>query len=183
MRDSSRAKSRFASSLFFAQRFQNFLRRDRDFIYAHTNRIVNGVSDGGRHGQQWTLPNLFRAEWSVWIGIFYQVSLDVAHFHRGGTLVFEHRRKLVHGVAIRAIRHLLHQDLAETHVDAAFYLSHHQGRIDRLTNVVRNPDSFDNDNPGRRIDINFRDGCGVTVSRRWTHTRAFVFAGRAWRRV
>ncbi len=89
----------------------------------------------------------------------------------------------MHHVAIRAIRHLFHQDLAQTHVDAALDLAHHQHRVDRLANVMSDPDSFHDDNAGRGIDIDFSHGRGITVSRRRTDARAFVLAGRARRRI
>src|SRR5712692_1287954 len=175
--------TRIAPLGFLAQRFQNFLRCDRNFIDAYAHSIVNRVGDGWRNWQQWPLPYLLSTKWPVGIGIFDQISLDVAHLHRRWALVFEHRRKLVHDVAIAAISHLFHKDFAEPHVDAAFDLAQHQHRIDRFADVMRDPDALDGDDAALWIDIDFGHRRGIAVSGRWPDARTFVPGGRRRRRV
>src|SRR5437660_8795747 len=89
----------------------------------------------------------------------------------------------MHDVAIRPIRHLFHQDFAETHVHAAFDLAHHQYWINRFADVVRDPDALDCDYASVRVDINLGYGRRVAVGRRWANSRALVFSGRTRRRV
>src|SRR5437868_2629188 len=80
---------------------------------------------------------------------------------------------------IAALRFFLQcfQNFPQPHVDAAFDLAHYQHRIDRLANVMRNPNSFDYHNAGIGIDIDLRHGCGITVSRRWSNAGALKLTG------
>src|SRR5439155_2854200 len=121
-----RTKARIPATMPLAQGLQNFFRRDWNLIDPNTDSIVHGICDCRWNRQQRALPNFFRTEWPIGIRIFNQKSLNVAHLQRGRTLIFQHRRELVHDIAITAIRHLFHQYLAQTHVHAAFDLSHHE---------------------------------------------------------
>ena len=86
--------------------------------------------------QQRPLPDFLGAERPVGIGILDQVGEDLRHVEAGRALVLEHRRELVHERVREprrqpAERLLLHQRLAEAHVDAALDLPAHQRRVER----------------------------------------------------
>src|SRR4029077_10704859 len=87
-----------------------------------------------------TLTHFLRAERTVRVRILDQVRDDVAHLERGGTLVFEQAGDFVHHLQVFAIRHLLHQRLAQAHVHRALDLTHHRGGVDRAAHIVRDPD-------------------------------------------
>ncbi len=80
----------------------------------------------------------------------------------------------MHDVAVSPISHFFHQDFAQTHIDAAFNLAHHQQRIDRFADVVRDPDTLDRDDAGVWVNIHFGNRGGITVGRRGTYAGAFV---------
>src|SRR6185503_4242796 len=161
--NSAGAKTTFASARFFLQCAKNFFRRDWDFVDAYADGVVDRVGNRWRHRQQRSLTHFLRAVWTIRIGILDQVSLDVAHLHRRWAFVLEHRRKLVYDVAILAVHHLLHQDLAQRHVNTAFDLAHHEHWIDRATNVMCDPHTLNDDDPRIGIHINLSHCCGVTV--------------------
>src|SRR5574339_1034727 len=66
---------------------QDLVRRDRDLVDAHAERIVNRVRDRGHHRQQRPLPDFFRAVRGVGIAhftlLFDQRHLDFGHVERG----------------------------------------------------------------------------------------------------
>src|SRR5688572_23506939 len=166
-----------------ANRGQYFFRGRGNFIDSHADRIVDRIHHSRWNWQQRTLPNLFRSKWSVRIGVLYQDGLHVAHLESRRALVLEHRRKLVHHVAVPPVSHLFHQRFAQTHVDAAFDLAHHQRRVDGLADIVSYPHSLHYHDASFRIDIHFGHRSRIAVGRRRAHTRAFVFARGSRRRV
>src|SRR5512138_326567 len=73
------SKSTLTASCLVFQGLEHFLRCNWHFINSHAYRIVNGVRDSRWHWQQRTLTDFFRAVWSVWIRIFDEVGLYIAH--------------------------------------------------------------------------------------------------------
>ena len=89
----------------------------------------------------------------------------------------------MHHVAIPSISHLFHQCFAQTHVNAALDLTHNQRGIDRLADIVSNPDSLHYHDSSFRIDVHLGNRGRIAVGWRRPDARAFVLARRSRRRV
>src|SRR5438105_4054710 len=138
------------SLLLPAQRLDHLLRRHRRLIDPHAQRVEHRRVHRRDHRQQRPLPGFFGP-----IQTFGVVRLDDERLHlggveEGGRLVLEHRRPLVQALAKLL---LLHQRLAQAHVDASLDLPLDQERVDGTADVMRDPDLVDLDEPSARIDV------------------------------
>ena len=117
-----------------------------------------------------------------------RIGLDLGHVERPRALVLEQRRKLVH-VGARQLRRqatiglLLHERLAEPHVDRAFDLAARQDRVDRAPDVVRDPDLRHAQPAGGAIDLDLDHGRRERVGRRRADAGALVVARRFRRTI
>ena len=84
---------------------------------------------------------------------------------------------------IAAVRHLLHQRLAEAHVDRALDLADDCCGIDRSAHVVRDPDGGHTDDACFGIDVHLSDAGAVRIRRGRADAGAAVFPGAHRRRV
>ena len=78
---------------------------------------------------------------------------------------------------------LLHQGLAERHVDAAFDLADDQGLVDGAADVVGDPDPLGRDIPGPLVHPDLDHRGGERVRRRWPNAGSLVGAGQFRRPV
>src|SRR5262249_50692268 len=138
----SRTEAPVASACFLSNRSQDLLRCSGNFIDANTHRVVNRICNDRRNRQKRTLPYFLCSKGTGRDRLFDEKRFDFAHLERSRTLVFEHRRNLVHYVSLFPINHLLHQRFAESHVDAAFNLTQHKQRVYRAADVVSQPHSI-----------------------------------------
>src|SRR5258708_838597 len=81
-----------------------------------------------------TLTGLLGAVRALGVHRLDDEGLDLGRVQERRRLVLEHARPLVPALAVRL---LLHQRLAQAHVDAALDLPDHQQRVDRPAHVVR----------------------------------------------
>ena len=145
VRETRRPKARLLSCGFGFERGEDFLRGDWDLVDADAHRVVDGVGERRHHWQERPLTDFLGAEWAARIGVLDQLGEDLRHVERRRALVFEHRRKLVDERPGKTGRQpaellLLHQRLAERHVDTAFDLAADERRVQRAADVVRDPD-------------------------------------------
>ena len=82
-----------------------------------------------------------------------------------------------------AKRLLLHERFAEAHVHAAFDLAFHEQRVDRASDVVRDPDLVDANQAGARVGVDVDDARRVAVGGAWSDAGALVGSGDLRRRV
>src|SRR6267154_2593694 len=178
-----RSVASFFSPLLFPDGLENLLGSDGHLVYPDANGVVDRIGDRRHHRQERSLANLLRPERAVRVGIFDQIGDDVAHFERGGALVLEERRNLVHDVAVPAVGHLLHERFAEAHVDRAFDLADHGGGVDRPPDVVRDPDCGHPHNPRLWVDKGLRHAGALRIGRRATDSGPPVLSGALRRRI
>ena len=103
--------------------------------------------------------------------------MDLRRLERGRALVLEQRRDLVHALAEHL---LLHQDLAEAHVDRALDLPFDEQRVQRAADVVRDPDLGRLDLARLRVDVHLDDARRVRVARATARRRRPCTCPRAW---
>ena len=111
------------------------------------------------------MPRLLGSERTVGVGVGHEIGLDLAHLKRGRALVLEHARELVHDASVSAVRHFLHERLAQPHVHASLDLAHYRGGIDALTYVVCDPHFRHPNDAGIGLHVHLGDGGAVRI--RW----------------
>src|SRR5207244_1541480 len=103
--------------------------------------------------------------------------MHLGRLERRRALVLEHRGDAMHAQyarpALAAELLLLHQRLAESHVDAALDLSFDQHWIQRATDVVCQPHPLDGHPACLRVDVNLDYCRRVAVGRARAYSGAF----------
>src|SRR5215472_14316842 len=140
LRESSRTVTRLLTLLFAAQRLDDLLGRDRDLVDPYPQRIVYGRADRGGNGKERSLSRLLRPVGTFLVDRLDEERHDLRHVEEGGRLVLQHRGPFVQALAKDL---LLHQRLAQPHVDAALDLTLEQERVDRPPDVVGDPHLVD----------------------------------------
>src|SRR5919204_25157 len=159
---------------------QHAIRSYGDLIDPDAKRVVDRVGHGRDDGKQRPLSRLLGTKRTLGIIGLDQVRMHLGGLERGRTLVLEHRGKLVQPEPEGL---LLHQSLAQGHVDATFHLAFYQYRVDGAADVMRDPDLRNPHLAGPRLAIDFDHGRGVRVGRTRSNTGALVGTGKAGRRV
>src|SRR5690242_13388827 len=134
---SRRSVPRILTLFLAAQSLDDLLWRDGDLVDPDAQGVVDGRTYCRRHGEKRALPRLLRPKRTLAIDRLDDVGLDVRHVEERWRLVLEHRRPFVQTLPKDL---LLHQRLAEAHVNAAFDLALDEQRVDGAANVVRDPD-------------------------------------------
>jgi hypothetical protein len=123
---------------------------------------VHRRRDGRNDRQQRSLPHLLGSVGTLRIEGLDQDRLHVGHLKEGGHLVVEHRGSLVQAMAVGLG---LHQNLAETHVNAPLDLALDGQAVDRAPDVVREPDVVHVNLATARIHVEIHDRGRVAVGR------------------
>src|SRR5437867_5177611 len=132
-----RADPRRLSPSLQLERLEDLVRGDGHLVDADPERVMDRVGDRRDDGKQRSLPDLLGAERALGIVGLHQDRVDLVRLERGRALVLEHR-----GLLVQALPEdlLLHQRLADAHVDRALDLALRQKRVQRPPHVVGDPD-------------------------------------------
>src|SRR5260370_75359 len=183
MRKMARSKTRVTSRFLFGRRLHDFFRSDGDFITPHSDSIVDSIGDRRHDREKRTLTHFLRSKRAAGIRFLDQLGDHFGHIERGGALVLQDRRKLVHQRMRKFLGkagelRLFHEGIAEPYVDAAFDLAAHQRRVQRASDVVRNPYLRNGDPASHWIYFDFDDSSGIRVGGRRPYAAALVQRGR-----
>src|SRR5262245_33399536 len=91
-------------------RSQNFVRRDRNFMDSHSDRVVDSVGNRGNDRKKRSLTSFFGAIGSFRIVGFNEDRFDLWCLKGCGTLIFQYRRYLMQPIFAENL--LLHQRFA-----------------------------------------------------------------------
>src|SRR5450759_459668 len=174
------SETRRLSFLFAAQGLDYLLRRHGNLVDPHAESVEDRRADRRDDRKERTLPRFLGAVRSLGIDGIDDEGLDLGHVHEGRRFVLEHRRPLVQALAERL---LLHERLAQTHINAALHLALDQERVDGAAHVVRNPHLVQVHDAAARVCVQIDDARRIAVGGARPDATALVRTGDLGRGV